>query len=153
TAAPTPTPTQAVSLVQVYIGRYFKIQYPANWVITSVTTGVTSLQTVQFRPSATSSVFVNVVAMSTSTLSASQLLNIDPDVSLGTLLSTSSVTYHGIPWSVGLVDLAGSLLIPASRLKVAYSNLHAAYKIELSAPPDVFATYTSTFNTILASFY
>lgn len=149
----TPLPTASVPAMKEYSNQHFKILYPANWVITSVTTGGTSLQTVQFRPSATSTVFVNVDAMYMNNLSGSQLLNIDPDVNLGTLVSTSTVTYHGIPWSVGIVNLAGSVLVQPSKLEVAYSNQNAPYKIEFSAPPSTFASYSSIFDAIFASFY
>jgi hypothetical protein len=107
---------------------------------------------VQFRPSATSAIFVNVDAMNPEDLSASQLLNIDPDVNLGTLVSKKTVTYHGISWSVGIVDFTG-LLVPSSKLEVAYSNQNAPYKIEFSAPPGTFASYSSIFNDIFTSFY
>lgn len=149
----TPLPTGNVPAMKVYSNLHFKIQYPANWVITSVTTGGTSLQTVQFRPSATSTVFVNVDAMYQNNLSGSQLLNIDTDVNLGTLVSTSTITYHGIPWSVGIVNLAGSVLVQPSKLEIAYSNQNAPYKIEFSAPPGTFASYSSIFDNIFASFY
>ncbi len=149
----TPLPTGNVPAMKEYSNQHFKILYPANWVITSVTTGGTSLQTVQFRPSATSTVFVNVDAMYMNNLSGSQLLNRDPDVNLGTLVSTSTITYHGIPWSVGIVNLAGSVLVQPSKLEVAYSNQNAPYKIEFSAPPGTFASYSSIFDTIFASFY
>jgi hypothetical protein len=79
---------------------------------------------------------------------------IDADVTLGTLVSTNTVTSHGVPWSVGIVHLAGSLLALPSTLQVAYSNQHGtAYKIEFSAPPDSFDAYSSIFNNIFASFY
>ena len=149
----TPLPTTSVSAMKEYNNQHFKFLYPANWVITGITTGGTSLQTVQFRPSATSTVFVKVDAMYMSNLSGSQLLNIDPDVNLGTLVSTSTVTYHGIPWSVGIVNFAGSILVQPSKLEGAYSNQNAPYKIEFSAPPSKFASYSSIFDAILASFY
>jgi hypothetical protein len=149
----TPLPTASGPAMKEYNNQHFKILYPANWVITSITTGGTSLQTVQFRPSATSTVFVKVDAMYMTNLSGSQLLNIDPDVTLGTLVSTSTVTYHGIPWSVGIVNLTGSILVQPSKLEVAYSNQNAPYKIEFSAPPSTFASYSSIFDAIFASFY
>jgi hypothetical protein len=149
----TPLPTTSVPVMKEYNTQHFKILYPANWVITSITTGGTSLQTVQFRPSATSTVFVKVDAMYMNNLSGSQMLNIDPDVNLGTRVSTSTVTYHGIPWSVGIVNLTGSILVQPSKLEVAYSNQNAPYKIEFSAPPRTFASYSSTFDAIFASFY
>jgi hypothetical protein len=149
----TPLPTASGPAMKEYNNQHFKILYPANWVITSITTGGASLQTVQFRPSATSTVFVKVDAMYMTNLSGSQLLNIDPDVTLGTLVSTSTVTYHGIPWSVGIVNLTGSILVQPSKLEVAYSNQNAPYKIEFSAPPRTFASYSSTFDAIFASFY
>jgi hypothetical protein len=149
----TPLPTTSVPVMKEYNTQHFKILYPANWVITSITTGGTSLQTVQFRPSATSTVFVKVDAMYMNNLSGSQMLNIDPDVNLGTRVSTSTVTYHGIPWSVGIVNLTGSILVQPSKLEVAYSNQNAPYKIEFSAPPSTFASYSSIFDAIFASFY
>lgn len=153
-ATATPFPTENVPALKIYACQYFKLQYPTGWVVTSVTQGGTSLQTVQLRPSATSAVFVNIEAMDTSGLSASQLLQIDADVNLGTLISTNTVTSHGVPWSVDIVHIAGSLLALPSTLEVAYSNQHATtYKIEFSAPPDSFATYSSIFNNIFASFY
>jgi hypothetical protein len=149
----TPLPTTSVPVMKEYNTQHFKILYPANWVITSITTGGASLQTVQFRPSATSTVFVKVDAMYMNNLSGSQMLNIDPDVNLGTRVSTSTVTYHGIPWSVGIVNLTGSILVQPSKLEVAYSNQNAPYKIEFSAPPSTFASYSSIFDAIFASFY
>jgi hypothetical protein len=149
----TPLPTASVPAMKEYNNQHFKILYPANWVITSITTGGTSLQTVQFRPSATSTVFVKVDAMYMNNLSGDQLLNIDPDMNLGTRVSTSSVTYHGIPWSVGIVNIAGSLLVQPSKLEVAYSNQNAPYKIEFSAPPSTFASYSSIFDDMFVSFY
>lgn len=153
TSTATPQPTASVPTMRQYSSQYFKIQYPAGWVITSVTTGGTSLQTVQFRPAATSPVFVNIDVMYPNDLSGIQLLNIDPDVNLGTLVSTSSVTYHGVPWAVGIVNLAGSLLSQPGTLEVAYSNQNAPYKIEFSAPPSMFASYSSIFHNMFASFY
>lgn len=153
TSTATPQPTVSVPAMKEYNTQYFKIQYPAGWVITSVTTGGTSRQTVQFRPSATSAVFVTIDAMYPNDLSGSQLLNIDPDVNLGTLVSTSTMTYHGIPWTVGIVNLAGSLLSQPSTLEVAYSNQGAPYKIKFSAPPGLFASYSSIFHAMFTSFY
>jgi hypothetical protein len=148
------SPTTNVSGIKVYSSQYFTIQYPADWVITSETTGGTYQQTVQFRPSATSSVFVNVNVMFRNALSSDLLLLADPDVKQGTLLSTSSVTYHGISWTVGTVAIAGSLQAPASKLEIAYTNQGTTpYRIELGATSDTFNSYTQIFNTMLASFY
>lgn len=149
----TPMSTATTSQWKVYLGQYFKLEYPANWVITTSSTGGISRQMVQIRPSATSQVFVNIDVMYPNALSASQLLNIDPDVNLGVLISTSAVTYHHLPWSVGIVKLTGSLLGQASKLEVAYSNQNAPYKLEFSAPASTFAAYASTFTSIFASFY
>lgn len=149
----TPASTATASNLKVYIGQYFKLEYPANWVITTDSTGGTSRQMVQIRPSATSQVFVNIDVMYPNSLSASQLLNSDPDVNLGVLVSTSTVTYHQIPWSVGIVKLTGALLGQPSKLEVAYSNQNAPYKLEFSAPASTFAAYASTFTSIFASFY
>lgn len=149
----TPSPTKTVSGMQEYSNQYFKIQYPANWIITSITTGGGYLQSVQFRPSAQSAVFVNVNAMHSSLLSGYLLLQLDPDVGLGALLSTNTVTYHGISWATDTVNIAGDAHTPASQVEIAYSNQQAPYRIEFSAPPDQFATYATTFNTIFASFY
>lgn len=155
TPSPTAMPSPIINIanIKVYNSQYFTIQYPSNWVITSVTTGGTYQQTVQFRPSATSAVFVNVDVMYNNDLSSDLLLLTDPDVKLGTQLRTSSVTYHGIPWKVGIVDLLDSVLGQSSEVEVACSNQNAPYKIELSAPPDMFNSYTQSFNTMLASFY
>lgn len=153
TSTATPQPTVSASALKEYDTQYFKIQYPAGWVITSVTIGGTSRQTVQIRPSATSAISVTIDAMYPNNLSGSQLLNIDPDVNLGTLVNISTVTYHGIPWTVGIVNLAGSLLSQPGTLEVAYSNQSAPYKVEFRAPPGMFASYSSIFHTMLASFY
>ncbi len=153
TSAATPRPTASASALKEYDSQYFKIQYPAGWVITNVTLGGTSRQTVQFRPSAASPVFVTVDAMYPNDLTSSQLLNIDPDLTLGTLVSTSTVTYHGVPWAVGIINLGGSLLSQPSTLEVAYSNQHTPYKLEFSAPAGMFASYSSIFHTMFASFY
>ncbi|GCE20139.1 hypothetical protein KDK_39390 [Dictyobacter kobayashii] len=107
---------------------------------------------VQLRPSATSAVFVNIDVLSPSSASADQLLQLDPDVKLGTLLSTSSATYHGIPWNVATVNLLDSVLGQPGKVEVAYSNRSTPYKIEFSAPPAMFDAYAQTFNTIFASF-
>lgn len=148
-----PSPTINIANIKVYSSQYFTIQYPSNWVITNVTTGGSYQQTVQFRPSVTSAVFVNVDVMYHNNLSSDQLLLTDPDVKLGTQLRTSSVTYHGIPWKVGIVNLLDSVLGQSSEVEVACSNQNAPYKIELSVPPDMFNSYTQSFNTMLASFY
>jgi hypothetical protein len=157
TATPPPTavlsPTTNVSSIKVYSSQYFTIQYPTNWVVTDVTTGGTYQQTVQFRPSATSSVFANVNVMYSSGLSSDLLLLADDDVKRGTLQSTSSVTYHGIAWTVGIVNLQAPLLGQSSKIEVACSNQNAPYKIKFSAPPDMFDSYTKVFNAMLASFY
>ncbi|BCL82253.1 hypothetical protein ccbrp13_47180 [Ktedonobacteria bacterium brp13] len=150
TAMPSPT---NIADIKVYSNRYFTIQYPSNWVITNVTTGSSYQQTVQFRPSTTSAVFVNVNVMYHNNLSSDLLLLTDPDVKLGTQLRTSSVTYHGIPWKVGIVNLLDLVPGQPSEVEVACSNQNAPYKIELSAPPDMFNSYTQSFNTMLASFY
>jgi hypothetical protein len=149
----TPSPTINIAGIKVYSSQYFTIQYPSNWVITNVTTGGTYQQTVQFRPSTTSAVFVNVNVMYHNDLSSDLLLLTDPAVKLGTQLRTSSVTYHDIPWKVGIVNLLTSVLGQSSQVEVACSNQNAPYKIELSAPPAMFNTYTQNFNTMLASFY
>jgi len=151
-AIATPSPT-TIADIKVYSSQYFTIQYPSNWVITNVTTGGTYQQTVQFRPSATSAVFVNVNVMYHNDLSSDLLLLTDPDVQLGTQLKTSSVTYHSIPWRVGIVNLLDSVSGQSSEVEVACSNQNAPYKIELSAPPAMFNAYTQSFNTMLASFY
>jgi|GEM_PF-4862052 len=149
----TPSPTQNVPGMQEYSNQYFRIQYPTNWVITSITTGHGYLQSVQIRPSAQSAVFVNVNAMYGSLLSGYLLLQLDPDVGLGALLSTSTVTYHGISWATDTVSVAGSAQIQPSRMEIAYSNQQAPYRIELSAPPGQFASYSAAFNDIFSSFY
>lgn len=149
----TPSPTQSVPGMKEYSNQYFRIQYPSNWVITSITTGNGYLQSVQFRPSAQSAVFVNVNAMYSSLLSGYLLLQLDPDVGLGALLSTSTVTYHGIPWATDTVSIAGSAQTQQSRMEIAYSNQQAPYRIEFGAPPDQFASYSATFNNIFSSFY
>src|SRR5947209_3060510 len=57
TATPPARPTGNIPPMKEYVNQYFTIQYPANWVISDTTTGGTGpyLQTVQFRPAATSS--------------------------------------------------------------------------------------------------
>ena len=95
TPTPTPTPTTNTPDIKEYINQYFKIQYPANWIITNVIAGDGYRQTVQFRPSATSSVFVNVSVMNSNDLSSDSLLLADTDVKLGTLLSTD---YGHLSW-------------------------------------------------------
>lgn len=149
----TPSPTQNVPGMKEYSNQYFRIQYPSGWVITSITTGNGYLQSVQFRPSAQSAVFVNVNAMYSSLLSGYLLLQLDPDVGLGALLSTSTITYHGIPWATDTVSVAGSAQTQPSKMEIAYSNQQAPYRIEFGAPPDQFAAYSSTFNDIFSSFY
>ncbi len=138
-----------------YTGRYFKIQYPANWIIAGITAESTAsyLQTVQFRPSTTSAIEINVSAMPDSNLSIYQLLHIDPHVKLGTLGSTHTVTYHKIPWAVGVVDLASSSPTQANKLEIAYSKQTNPYRIEFGATPDTFEQYSTIFNAMLASFY
>ncbi|GCE20138.1 hypothetical protein [Dictyobacter kobayashii] len=121
-STPQSQPTTPVSSMKEYRSQYFAIQYPADWVITRVNTGGASQQTVQLRPSATSAVFVNIDVLSPSSASADQLLQLDPDVKLGTRLNKSIVTYHGIPWTVGVVERTGSDNTQAGKLEVAYSN-------------------------------
>jgi hypothetical protein len=149
----TPLPTASSPTAKVYSGKYFTLQYPENWVITSDVIGGTSRQAVKFRPSATSTVVITVIALYPNTLPASQLLNTDPDVALGVLQSTSTVTSHGISWSEGIVNRAGTLLVQPDKLEIAYSNQNAPYKIELSAPPSTFDAYSPVFGGIVASFY
>jgi len=154
TTSPTAIPSSTANVlpsIKVYSGQYFTIQYPGDWVITGVTTGSGYVQTVQFRPSATSSVFVNVSVMSQSSLTSELLLLADADLKQGTLQSTSSVTYHGIAWTVGIVAL--SLHSPTSKLEIAYANQGKPYRIEFGAPSDMFGTYAPTFNAMFASFY
>jgi hypothetical protein len=153
TATPSPTGTasgQPVSGLQTYRDQYFTILYPATWIVASVTTSDTYKQTVQFRPSATSPLFVNVNVMYASSLTGDLLLLLDPDVKLGTLLNTSTITYHGLPWVVDLVNATGSA---PKKLEIAYSNQKAPYRIEFGGPPDLFDASTSTFNAIFSSFY
>jgi len=149
----TPPPTQNVPSMKGYSNQYFRIQYPSSWIITSVTTGNGYLQSVQFRPSAKSAVFVNVNAMNSSLLSGYLLLQLDPDVGLGALLSTSTSTYHGTSWATDTVNVAGSAQTQPVQMRIAYSNQQAPYRIEFGAPPDQFASYSATFNDIFASFY
>jgi hypothetical protein len=149
----TPSPTQKVPGMQEYSSQYFQIQYPANWVITSITTGNGYLQSVQFRPSEKSTIFVNVNAMHSSLLSEYLLLQLDPDVGLGGLLSTSTVTYHGIPWATDIVSTASSAHTQPGQMEIAYSNQQAPYRIEFGAPPGQFSAYSATFNAIFSSFY
>ncbi|GER87075.1 hypothetical protein KDW_12370 [Dictyobacter vulcani] len=151
-SAATPTPPTTLAGIKVYSGQYFTIQYPASWLITNITTGGTYQQTVQFRPSVTSAAFVNINVLNTSGLSADQLLNMDPDLKLGSGLSTSSATYNGMLWKIGTVNQLATLLNPASKTEIAYTNQKNPYKIEFSAPPDTFDANTQAFNTMLASF-
>ena len=133
-ATPQIQPTVNLPDMKEYVGQYLEIQYPVNWKITSVNTRGTSpyLQTVQFSPLATSSVKVNVDAMPNSNYSNNQLLHMDPDVKLGTLLNISTVTYHGIPWTVGVIALAGSTThTQMSKFEVAYSNQGAPRRIRV----------------------
>lgn len=151
-ATTVPSPIASTLGLKVYSSQYFKIQYPSNWVVTQVTTGSGYQQTVQIRPSATSDVFVNIDVLPDSPLSADQLLQVDPDIKLGTVLSTNSVTYHGISWSVGTASILDSTLKQPRKVEVAYSKQNIPYKIELSASPDAFDANIQTFNTMLASF-
>ncbi|GHO83127.1 hypothetical protein [Dictyobacter formicarum] len=154
---PSSTPqsqsTVNVSSMKEYSGQYFKIQYPSDWVVTQVATGDGYLQTVHLRPSTTSAVFVNINVLTNSTISADQLLRMDSDVKLGTRLKTSAITYHGIPWKVGIVERTGSTNTQAGKLKVAYSNQGTPYRIEFGATADKFGAYTSVFDAMFASFY
>lgn len=88
--------------------------------------------------------------MYASSLTGDLLLLLDPDVKLGTLLNTSTITYHGIPWVVDLVNTTGST---PQKLEIAYSNQKAPYRIEFGGPPDLFDASTPTFNTMFSSFY
>jgi hypothetical protein len=142
-----------VPSLKVYSDQYFTIQYPTAWVITSVTTGGSYQQTVQFRPSDTSSVFFEVDVMYSTSLSSDLLLLADTDVTQGTLLSTSTVTYNGIPWATGVVSLVGSTQAQSSKEEIAYSNQNAPYRIKFGASPDMFSTYTEVFDAMFASFY
>lgn len=148
----TPAPTKKVVGMKQYSNQYFNIQYPSNWIIANVTTGNGYLQTVQFRPSTQSATFVNVSVLHNSLLPAYLLLQLDPDVGLGALLSTSTVTYRGVPWSTAMVKVAGSAQAQPSQLEIAYSNQKMPYRIECSAPPDQFAASNATFNAFFASF-
>ena len=149
-----PSPPAIVSGVKVYSDLYFTIQYPATWIVTSVVKDNANLETVQFRPSITSSVYIDVTVMHNSNLSANLLLLTDPDIALGTLLNTNSITYHGISWSTGIVNLAASVTSQASKVEVAYSNQNTRpYRIKFSVPPDMYSSYSMIFNTMLASFY
>jgi hypothetical protein len=152
TTSSTVTPTTNLPGINVYSGQYFTIQYPADWVITSVTTGSGYVQTVQFRPTATSSVFVTINVMYQSNLTSELLLLADADVKQGTLQSTSSVIQNGIAWTVGMVQIAGSGQAPASKLEIAYSNQGTPYRIEFGATSDTFSTYNPVFNAMFASF-
>lgn len=153
TTATLPSPTATVSRVKVYSDHYFTIQYPASWVITGVTNNSTYVETVQFRPLATSSISVEVDVMHSSDLSAQLLLLTDPDVGLGTLLNTSTVTYHGLSWAVGSVDLPAAIASQSSRVEVAYSNQNAPYRMKFSVPLNQVNAYSAIFNAMLASFY
>lgn len=151
-STPTPTPTTNVLSVKVYNGLYFTLQYPATWVITSVTTGGSYQQTVQFRPSATSPVYVNVNVMYSSSLTSKLLLLADPDVLLGTLLNTNTITSNGLSWAIGIVNLQSLLQSQPGEAEIAYANQNVPYKVEFAAPQDMFSSYTDVFNTILSSF-
>jgi hypothetical protein len=148
-ATPTPSPTTSVPSLKVYSNQYFTIQYPTDWVITSVTTGGSYQQTVQFRPSDTSSALFEVDVMYSTSLSSDLLLLADTDVKQGTLLSTSTVTYNGIPWATGIVSTQAQ----SSEEEIAYSNQKAPYRIKFAAPPDMFSSYTDVFDAMFASFY
>lgn len=156
TPSPTaaqPSPTSTVSGVKMYSDHYFSIQYPATWVMTGVTADSTYVETVQFRPSATSPIYVDVNVMHSSDLSAELLLLTDPDVGLGTLLNTSNATYHGLLWAIGSVNLIAATAAQSSKVEVAYSNQSAPFRVKFSVPLDQFNAYSAIFNTMLASFY
>lgn len=152
---PTATPQFSGRSMKEYDSQYFKIQYPAEWIIAGTTPGSGSsyLQTVQFHPSGMSSVVVNVEALPATDYSSGQLLSLDADVKLGKLSDTHTVTYHGIPWTVGIVELGGSAQGQTGKLEIAYSNEENPYRLEFGATPQLFETYSATFDAMFASFY
>lgn len=150
----TPSSTATTSGVKVYRDQYFSIQYPAGWVVAGVTKDNTYIETVQFSPSASSPVYVDVNVLHSTSLSAELLMLSDPDIGLvGTLLSTSTVTYHGIPWSVGVVNELSSTTHQTNRVEVAYSNQSAPYRIKFNVPVSMYSSYSAKFNAMFASFY
>ncbi|GCE06080.1 PsbP-related protein [Dictyobacter aurantiacus] len=151
TATSVPTVGGGIGL-KVYSDQYFQLQYPSSWVITQVSSGGSYQETVQLRPAASSSVSITINVLANSPLSASQLLQLDPDIKLGTLLSTSSASYHGVSWNIGIANILDSVLQPPHKVEVAYTNQTTPYKVELSAPLDTFDANTQTFNNVLASF-
>ena len=151
-ATATPIPTPAETAWQPYTCQYFTVKYPARWVLTNSGPGGAYLQTVQFRPAANSPIQANVSVMYNNDLSAAQLLQQDSIVKAGTLESTKTVTYNGLNWTVGVVSISGSAQAQAAEIEVAYSNQTHSYRAEFAAPPDQYAAYSSTFQSMLASF-
>lgn len=152
-ATPQSQATTNTLNMQKYVGQDFKLQYPVHWVIASETPTGFSLETVRFRPSMMSSVFVQVDAMPGSQYSAHQLLDMDADAKLGTVQSTRSVTSHGLSWVISIVKLTASVENPAGELEIAYSNQGTPYRIEFGAPSDLFSSDTAIFDAVFASFY
>ncbi|GLV59311.1 hypothetical protein KDH_61380 [Dictyobacter sp. S3.2.2.5] len=150
-AIPAPTVGATIGL-KVYSDQYFNLQYPSNWVITQVSSGGSYQETVQLRPAASSSVSITINVLANSPLSANQLLQLDSDIKLGTLLSTNSASYHGVSWNIGIANILGSVLQPPRKVEVAYTSQNTPYRVELSAPLDAFDANTQTFNNVLASF-
>ncbi|HEY1351110.1 MAG TPA: hypothetical protein VGF67_15940 [Ktedonobacteraceae bacterium] len=158
---PSAGPRPAVTAVspgvkmQEYSGQYFKIQYPTGWIITrtAAQASSSSLLTVQFRPAATSPIEVNVDAMAATSLSSDQLLRLDVDTKLGRLISTQTVNFHGIIWTVGIIELGENAQGQAGKLEIAYSNKAHPYRIELGTTPSMFETYAPVFHSMFASFY
>jgi hypothetical protein len=152
-AIATLPPTATVPGVKTYSDHYFTVAYPANWVITGVASSNTYVETVQFRPRVTSSISIDVDVLHSSHLSAQLLLLTDPDVGLGTLLNTTTVTYHGLPWTVGSVNLTATGAPQESRVEVAYANQQIPYRVKFSAPLDQVPSYSAVFTAVLTSFY
>lgn len=151
-ATATLPPTATVPGVRTYSDHYFTIEYPANWVIAGFASSSAYVETVQFRPRATPSISVDVDVLHSSNLSAQLLLLTDPDVGLGSLLNTSTVTYHGVSWTVGSVNMAATATSQASRVEVAYTNPHVPYRVKFSVPLDQVHSYNAIFTAILTSF-
>jgi hypothetical protein len=149
--SPTPMPT-AVPVVQAYVCQSFSVKYPASWLITSSGPGGAYQQAVQFRPTATSPIIVNVGALYNNDLSAVQLLQQDSDVKKGTVEGTVTTTHNGLAWTIDIVSVSGSAQAQPEKLEIAYSNQVHPYRLELVAPADQFASYSPTFYSIFASF-
>jgi hypothetical protein len=155
TSTPSPaTPTAQPQSWNIYQDQAatFTLRYPAGWFVNVTPSGLAgSYEEIDFRPTPTSMVAFMVNVLYNGKMSPDTLLHNDPFYQSCTISSQSKITINGMVWSTASGMTKGPQVEPSS-VTLAYANDKRPYRIEFIAPPDQFAAYSQTFNTMFQSF-